>query len=290
MESVINKHKYPRIDTFLYNGENIVFYRLKYLYDVFDEFVIVESYYTFSGLKKDELFFNKYIDKFMPYIAKITLRVIENFPQDLKYKYKYLKDPNVHEYMYLAYCNCLYQRDYALEYIKYKYIGRNYIVHCSDVDEIPLKDIIKNSNINYELLSSPIYLDLIIFYYNCNWNKRFTRRFSFLCNNRCLLNMSFTYIRNIAPIAEASYYRFAGWHFSYFQTPEEIIFKFKSSIYKNGDEPNPKLFDNEYIKNCIDNGLHLYDFDNNNIHEKLFKFENIRKIELPPNMDELNLN
>jgi len=89
MESVINKHKYPRIDTFLYNGENIVFYRLKYLYDVFDEFVIVESYYTFSGLKKDELFFNKYIDKFMPYIAKITLRVIENFPQDLKYKYKY---------------------------------------------------------------------------------------------------------------------------------------------------------------------------------------------------------
>ena len=43
-------------DYVLYNGEPIMEFRLKYLNNYVDRFIIVESIYTFSGNKKDELY------------------------------------------------------------------------------------------------------------------------------------------------------------------------------------------------------------------------------------------
>ena len=42
-------------DYVLYNGEPIIEFRLKYLNDYVDYFIIVESIYTHSGKKKDNL-------------------------------------------------------------------------------------------------------------------------------------------------------------------------------------------------------------------------------------------
>ena len=45
-------------DYVIYNGEPIIEFRLKYLNDYVDRFIIVESIYTHSGNKKEDFFFN----------------------------------------------------------------------------------------------------------------------------------------------------------------------------------------------------------------------------------------
>jgi hypothetical protein len=44
-------------DYVIYNGEPIIEFRLKYLNNYVDKFIIVESIFTFSGNKKDEFLF-----------------------------------------------------------------------------------------------------------------------------------------------------------------------------------------------------------------------------------------
>jgi hypothetical protein len=59
------------IDSFLFNGEEIVKLRLDYLYNYVDYFYIVESMYTFTGNKKEEFYLDKYSEWFEPYKNKI---------------------------------------------------------------------------------------------------------------------------------------------------------------------------------------------------------------------------
>lgn len=283
---LVNRHKYPKIDIFLYNGEDIIFYRLKYLFQIIDEFVIVESRYTFSGCKKEELFFEKYFDKFIPYINKITYRLIETFPPELKYKYKQYRRPEMSEYTYIGICNCIYQRDYAQEYIKSKYLGRKYLIHFSDVDEIPSIDVIKNLNLQYKYLSTPAYLELINFFYNCKWCKKYTRKLSFVCNDICLENMTFSYMRSLMDKSHANFYRYAGWHFNYFMTPSKMIHKLKSSMYQIFEGMDPCLENTAYLQSCIDNGYYLH--NNLDKAEALIMFENVKNVVLPDDIDALN--
>jgi hypothetical protein len=55
-------------DYVIYNGEPIIEFRLKYLNDYVDYFIIVESIYTHSGKKKDN---------FIIILIKIYLNLIE---------------------------------------------------------------------------------------------------------------------------------------------------------------------------------------------------------------------
>jgi hypothetical protein len=43
-------------DYVIYNGEPIIEFRLNYLNDYVDRFIIVESIYTHSGIKKNDLY------------------------------------------------------------------------------------------------------------------------------------------------------------------------------------------------------------------------------------------
>lgn len=55
-------------DYVIYNGEPIIEFRLKYLNDYVDRFIIVESIYTHSGIKKDD---------FILILIKIYLNLIK---------------------------------------------------------------------------------------------------------------------------------------------------------------------------------------------------------------------
>jgi beta-1,4-mannosyl-glycoprotein beta-1,4-N-acetylglucosaminyltransferase len=68
------------IDYIIYNGEPIVEYRLQYLNDYVDYFVLVESFYTHSGKKKSELYFNKNKDIFKKYENKLIVKILETIP------------------------------------------------------------------------------------------------------------------------------------------------------------------------------------------------------------------
>jgi beta-1,4-mannosyl-glycoprotein beta-1,4-N-acetylglucosaminyltransferase len=65
-----------------YNGEFVLLFRLQYLFDVIDEFIIIESRYAHNGEKKPHLFFTtpENTVKFAPYMSKITYVVMEEHP------------------------------------------------------------------------------------------------------------------------------------------------------------------------------------------------------------------
>ncbi len=60
-------------DYVIYNGEPIMEFRLKYLNNNVDRFIIVKSIYTFSGNKKEDFYFNMNKDIFEPYRKKYVL-------------------------------------------------------------------------------------------------------------------------------------------------------------------------------------------------------------------------
>ena len=69
-------------DYVIYNGEPIMEFRLKYLNNYVDRFIIVESIYTFSGKKKDEFYYNINKDIFENYKEKISFHPIHNLPTE----------------------------------------------------------------------------------------------------------------------------------------------------------------------------------------------------------------
>ena len=65
------------IDSFLFNGEELVKLRLEFLYKYVDYFYIVESNYTFSGNKKEFYYIDRCSDWFTPYLDKIKFIKID---------------------------------------------------------------------------------------------------------------------------------------------------------------------------------------------------------------------
>ena len=59
------------IDTFPYNGELVTELRLKHLYGVVDEIMVVESRTTFSGKRKEFLYTDRDRKVFDPYMDKV---------------------------------------------------------------------------------------------------------------------------------------------------------------------------------------------------------------------------
>ena len=65
------------IDSFLFNGEQIVKLRLEYLYKFVDYFYVVESIYTFTGIKKEFYYIDRCSEWFTPYLDKIRFIKID---------------------------------------------------------------------------------------------------------------------------------------------------------------------------------------------------------------------
>ena len=64
------------IDYIIYNGDLITPYRLKYLYNVIDEFVIIEARYTHTNILKPFLYKDKNYSDFEPYIDKCKFIIV----------------------------------------------------------------------------------------------------------------------------------------------------------------------------------------------------------------------
>ena len=67
-------------DYVIYNCEPIIEFRLKYLNEYVDKFIIVESIYTHSGNIKKDLYFDINKDIFEKYEDKILFYPIYNLP------------------------------------------------------------------------------------------------------------------------------------------------------------------------------------------------------------------
>lgn len=263
------------IDTFPFNGDWIIKMRLEFMFPFVDEFVITESRYTYSGVRKDFLYKDQWEDILKPYQSKIHWIIIEDYQSateewvDVYKNQPFFKEENKN-----AWFNEHSQRDVVVEYIRNKYKEDDYILHVGDVDEIPNIDIFHpeaRETMCFKLneIKQPLYLEMLYFYYNFYWKKPYNWYRDYIINKHQLEeNPSLTYWR--LRYMPNFVLREAGWHLCYFMDIPDIQRKIKSFSYREYDDE--QFLNIEHIKECIAQGKDLF---NRTENESLLHAENI---------------
>jgi beta-1,4-mannosyl-glycoprotein beta-1,4-N-acetylglucosaminyltransferase len=241
------------IDCFPYNGETIALFRLQYLWDVVDEFVIVEAGETHSGRKKDGLFLDRNAAQLAPFRAKITPLVIERFPTPTEAELAQLTNPKRNTEP-SAWFREKYQRNFATEYLRSRGAGNPWIVMGCDADEIPRRELVSTFPTIYDSLSAGYRLQMSIFYYSSRWTKRDKWYHAFAANDRAVAQETLDGLR-VGPFIKKAVAN-AGWHLSYFMNDEEIQRKVQSFAHTELDSAESRNL--EWIKQCMRTGKDLY--------------------------------
>ena len=183
-----NKTKPYIIDLTMFNGDPMGLYRLHYLYDVVDKFVIVECKETFQGNTKEKYFIDRQQEKEIEeeketkekkgiinrLILANKLRIIriDHIPME---RFKATKTKTIKREQ--AWYREIYGRNIGLRYV-YEvaheagvYNDGNYILIHGDADEIPRKELLlamKNNQTVYDLIDKGkgIRLEMSQFLYN----------------------------------------------------------------------------------------------------------------------------
>jgi hypothetical protein len=142
------------INTFSYNGEALLLFHIRYMYPVINEFILIESWYTHSGKKKEFLFFEQEnVKKEMaPYMDKILYIAIHEHPprpMDSQYLDTSLH-PNYSEAEFDAFWRESYQRISVQNFLRQRITNptlpypklslAHTLVLCGDTDEIVDRD------------------------------------------------------------------------------------------------------------------------------------------------------
>ncbi|KAG5186466.1 glycosyl transferase [Tribonema minus] len=242
------------IDVVSYNGEPVLEARLEYLSERVDELVIVESKCTHSGTPKPCYFGEKFSDILQKF-PNITYLQIDSFPPLIPDVW--MKKHAADAYMrggLGAWFRENYQRDFALPYIQKKYAGKQYIVMCSDVDEIPSLDVVNTLKANYASLSTPIYFHQRFYMYNLNWETDEFWSKAFVINDTGLTpEHSLSDIRTAPP---KRVFPSAGWHLSFCLAKHDLIRKIQSFAHT---EFNKDKFTSEaHVEKCLANGSDIF--------------------------------
>jgi beta-1,4-mannosyl-glycoprotein beta-1,4-N-acetylglucosaminyltransferase len=221
------------VDCFsFFNEVSLLSFRLKYLSDAVDRFVIVESKYTHTGLPKP-LYLKSLIDGGVlhEHKDKIVHVVVDQFPETT--------NPWTREFI---------QRNRIMEGLnRIAGLKDDDMILISDADEIPERTIIQY------LVPGDYGLIQTMYYYNAEfmqknqWNKaRFVRW-------RTLKNVTPTKLRLMNMVVSVP----CGWHFSYFGDEKHIIKKIESFTHQelNTDE----VKDERRLAQLIEQGRSLQD-------------------------------
>jgi len=252
-------------DCFMYFDEEIVLdTRLNYLDPYVDYFVIIESCFTHSGVKRDLKFDIKKFEKFK---EKIIYKVYDQVPSKI---WKISKNDTEiiksHKYIENALLRENGQRNYINEGIKEA--NNEDLILISDVDEIPNLTKIDLKKIKEKI----ILFKQDMFYYKFNLklpNMEWTGTKG--CKKKDLINPQ--WLRNIKD-RKYPFYRLdtlfsldkyisvkiiqnGGWHFSNIKSAEEIEYKLKSYLHHR--EFDTESIDAEGIKKIMKNKKAIYD-------------------------------
>ena len=222
------------VDTFLFNGDEICFARLAYLYPYVDKFYICEKTHTYQGHKKEVLFIDSMKDRFTPYLEKIVFLVDDS--------------PIVED----SWKNETTHRNFVVPRILTDYADKKYIVTVCDCDEIPDAGIIlmHKDKLYNDTSRGAIYMKQDMYYYNLQWFMcEWTR--AYILNDTLLKSIqSFQLFRDFkAPVQGVIP---SGWHLSYFMTVDQIVTKIESFSHTELNTDDYK--NREFITHCIHNG------------------------------------
>jgi hypothetical protein len=255
-------------DVILYNGDLVALPRIKYLFDVVDEFIVVESWFTFSGHLKSHLFFRdpEIYAQFLPYMHKIKYLVIKYFPSTpLDYagpQFNFAEGTK----------DDWWRETYARSFFKF-FIrphssaadddhetatgSQSAMYLVCDCDEIPDRELLRRFKIfgvdSAEVnLDSPLHFNMHFFYYNLQYFMKTPWAAPYMISTKGLFQLP-----------DISYPRYTGgpfvghgWHLSYFMSIDTMIRKIESFPHQELNTDANK--NREHIKNCLRHGLDIY--------------------------------
>ena len=231
------------VDCFtFYNELTMLTFRLEYLQDVVDYFVIVEATRTHTGNLKP-LFFEQNKSMFSKYLHKIIHIVVDDMPIEpilLKKSKKYeftIKREN-------------HQRRCIHRGIKQLSLQDNDLIIISDCDEIPNRNTITNASIDkLYALSQDLY------YYNLTFQQKDKWTQAKICDYNTYKTFKDPQFIRKSQVPDTLLN--AGWHFSYFGNIDFIVNKLKNFCHYDWFE---NLSYNE-IKDKIESGKFLIDLN-----------------------------
>lgn len=233
------------IDSFLFFNEyDLLEKRLEYLYDTVDLFLIVEGNSTFAGNPKPLNFlanqsrFHKYLDKILycPFYVDLT-----NYDFSLREKGEF----------------------FAIEIDQRNYIGsmlnffpHNTIVLLGDLDEIPLKNKIREAIVGLEVNNfDSIVLNCDMFLYNFDQKQETQWCGPIACYNKYIQRVGAQWARS-SRVYNAGI-NSGGYHLSYWTAPDLIKYKLENFAHT---EYNKEEFTSvEKIKQRIASGTDIFD-------------------------------
>lgn len=236
------------IDVVVVNDElDMLESRIKYLYDVVDHFIVIESNYTHSGVPK-KLNVKENVDRFSKYFPKIqikTFSVNSNFDFTDSWKLE------------------VAQRNSVLIFTD-EYSDDDMMI-ISDVDEIPNKNIFDSIKQNVRD-RDVVKLSQTMFYYNLKnrlvsypiWGASYVAKKKIIKThsaNKIRLNYEL-------PVHSMSD---GGWHLTYFMSAEQIQNKIKS--FAHSEFNTPYYTNLERIQKCIDTSTDIYEREDHKFEE-----------------------
>lgn len=221
------------VDCFMYGGEDLLLsMRLKNLDPVVDYFVIVEGNTTHKGTPKKSQFD---INKFKNYADKIIYNTVNltsyNKPWDRENA----------------------QRNYIANVLQDMDLEDEDNILISDLDEIPDPTYISLTS-DYRRAAQKIVFRMPFFYYNFKWIKKFECHGTTSVMWKTLKTTSPQSIRDSRFTDQ--YYHDAGWHCSFFGTPEQISNKIRE--YAHTEFSSLENQDINNIKHRMANGVDIY--------------------------------
>ena len=263
-----------------YDEEMILDFRLNYLNDYVDKFVIVESSYTHSGEKRKLIFDIKKYSKFKD---KISYMVLNKEPEDL-FEIDGKEEFNRKNSKYIL--NALKRENFQRNYIAkgLKDASSEDMIIISDVDEIPN---LEENNLD-NLKNKIILFNQKFFYYKFNLKlQSFDWYGSKACKKRNLISPQ--WLRNIKSkkypfwrldtlFSKTKYQdillmKNGGWHFSNMKTPEAIERKMSTYLHHREYDLNP--LGAKKIKEIMKNKKAIY---NLRADMKADKFDNTQDL------------
>jgi beta-1,4-mannosyl-glycoprotein beta-1,4-N-acetylglucosaminyltransferase len=220
---------------------------------VVDEFVIVEARATHSGATKDELFIEKHAELLEQYKSKMTIIIIDQFPditQDWRQAHSEVEFMNAGGLQHWYREN--HQRDAAAKYIVNNFSQHRYIVLVCDADELPKPNTAVALKKMYDDLDTPVFLAMQMYYYSFNWTIPEPWLYAYAINDRGITaqHLSKPRISN-----RDKHIADSGWHCSYFFHTAGLIRKLQSFAHQEFNVDSMKQ--EAHIRGCIANGKDL---------------------------------
>jgi beta-1,4-mannosyl-glycoprotein beta-1,4-N-acetylglucosaminyltransferase len=246
------------IDCFMYNGEPIVEFRLEYLYNHVDYIVLIESWYTHSGNKKSELYYEKNIDFFKKYQNKLIVKIIEQFPNKDDQEFKDIVKNEILPEVSDSWVREVYNRNCIQNMLLEKF-KQPFIVFVCDVDEIPKQKVALDIHNYYNILDNGMHLQMYLLQYGFNWKKNRWWYHPFVINDKGTTTLSYSKVR----LTFNNFFEDAGWHITYCFSINDNIKKLESFAHTEFNKSEYK--NKNYMLTCILTGRSFLSIDKQDI-------------------------